>query len=102
MFKELLCELEFFLGEEIIEGVTTQKWNLTTVIGEKKNKYTLWVRQKQVEGNQISIPVRFEMKGYNVILGSHYDHYYIQYNEFDVSPISGETFKISTSKYCSK
>ncbi|KAF7277901.1 hypothetical protein GWI33_009153 [Rhynchophorus ferrugineus] len=89
-----------YLGDEIIEGITTQKWNLTTVIGEKKNNYMLWVRQKAIEGVQVSIPVRFEMRGYNVLLGSHYDHYYVQYNEFDVSPISEEIFEIPTNMTC--
>lgn len=92
-----------YLGEEVIVGVKTQKWNLTTVVGEKKNKYTLWVRIKGAEDSsaKIAIPVRFEMKGYNVILGSHYDHYYLQYNEFDISPIDQDIFKISPNLTCS-
>lgn len=44
---------------------------------------------------------RFEMKGYNILLGSHFDHYYLDYNEYDVSSISPEAFKVDDSKYCS-
>ena len=38
----------------------------------------MWV--KKVEG--VYIPVHYEMKGYNNLLGSHYDHYYVSYDNF--------------------
>lgn len=41
---------------------------------------------------------RFEMQGFNVLLGSHYDHYYLQYNQFDVNPIDAHIFEIESSK----
>jgi hypothetical protein len=44
----------------------------------KVNKYTMWV--KTVEG--VNIPVHYEMRGYNNLLGSHYDHYYVSYENF--------------------
>ena len=42
------------------------------------NKYTMWVRE--VEG--VTIPVHYEMRGYNSLLGSHYDHYFLTYDNF--------------------
>ena len=42
------------------------------------NKYTMWVRE--VEG--VTIPVHYEMRGYNSLLGSHYDHYFLTYENF--------------------
>lgn len=39
---------------------------------------------------------RFEMRGFNVILGSHYDHYYLTYDEFDNSPIDQGVFEIES------
>lgn len=38
------------------------------------------------------------MKGYNTLLGSHYDHYYIEYDAYDVNPIPENTFAIDSSK----
>jgi hypothetical protein len=38
----------------------------------------MWV--KTVEG--VNIPVHYEMRGYNNLLGSHYDHYYVSYENF--------------------
>lgn len=88
-----------YLGDEVVEGKQTQKWNLTTVIGEKENKYILWVTYKQ--NSKVAIPVRFEMRGFNVILGSHYDHYYLTYDEFDNSPIDQGVFEIESDLTCS-
>lgn len=36
------------------------------------------------------------MRGFNVILGSHYDHYYLIYDQFDNSPIDPSVFKIES------
>ena len=27
----------------------------------------------------MAVPIHYEMKGYNSLLGSHYDHYYLSY-----------------------
>ncbi|KAL1501117.1 hypothetical protein ABEB36_006503 [Hypothenemus hampei] len=92
-----------YSGDEVIEGVTTQKWTLTNTIGEKVNKYALWVTFKDQEDldSKIAVPVRFEMRGYNTLLGSHYDHYYLQYDQFDISPIAAEIFEIPSNLTCS-
>ncbi|XP_050293350.1 digestive cysteine proteinase 1 [Anthonomus grandis grandis] len=87
-------------GDEMIEGIQTQRWNLTTVIGEKKNKYVLWVRFMVENDKKVAVPVRFEMRGYNVILGSHYDHYYLRYDEYDVNPIDSSIFEVSQNLTC--
>lgn len=39
------------------------------------------------------------MRGFNSLLGSHYDHYYLNYDSFDISDISPETFNVGDSKY---
>ncbi|XP_060527653.1 digestive cysteine proteinase 3 isoform X2 [Cylas formicarius] len=80
-----------------------EKWELTTTIGQKVNKYSLWVRYKTDSQNnaKIAIPVRYEMRGYNSLLGSHYDHYYIEYFDFDISSIPEQTFQIDPALTCS-
>ena len=47
-------------------------------IGEKVNKYTIWVRMS----GDTAVPVHYEMKGFNSLMGSHYDHYYLSYQNF--------------------
>ena len=58
-------------------------------VGQKHNLYTLWTT---TEGGYH--PVLYEMKGYDSLLGSHFDHYIVQYTTFvsatpskaDISP----------------
>ncbi|RZC35371.1 cathepsin L [Asbolus verrucosus] len=91
-------------GQETISGVLTEKWTLTQVIGQKTNKYVMWLYYKDNPDNpdiKITIPVRYEMRGYNSLLGSHYDHYYLEYDYFDSSPISEDTFKLPANMTCS-
>lgn len=101
--QSVLPSLEGFqcVGSETIDGRETEKWQLTTAFGDKKNKYTLWMRYMEDprnEGIKAAVPVRYEMKGYNSLLGSHYDHYYLEYDSFNVDKISDEIFKVTTGK----
>lgn len=53
------------------------------MIGRKMNKYTIWLKRKPstlTPSVSIAFPLRYVMKGYNSLLGSHYDHYFIEYN----------------------
>lgn len=43
------------------------------------------------------IPVRYEMKGFNSLLGSHYDHYYLEYDWYSYEQPSEDVFKIAES-----
>ena len=59
-----------------------QKWQKKEEIGHKVNKYTMYLK---IDANtQTAVPVQYEMKGFNTLLGSHYDHYYLEY--FQYSP----------------
>ena len=59
------------------DGHECQKWTKVETIGDKVNRYTMWLKYK----DDIAVPVHYEMKGYNTLLGSHYDHYYVRYKE---------------------
>ncbi|CAH0550447.1 unnamed protein product [Brassicogethes aeneus] len=91
------------IGEETITGIQTELWQMNETIGQKFNKYSLWVYYKNnpdVEGEKIAVPVRYEMRGYNTLLGSHYDHYYLVYNEFSDDEIPKETFDVDSNLIC--
>lgn len=50
-----------FVGEETIEGVATEKWGLEQTIGDKINKYTIWMYYKEDPDNpniKVAVPVR--------------------------------------------
>lgn len=38
------------------------------------------------------------MKGFNSLLGSHYDHYFLEYSFYSTDDIPSETFQVSPSK----
>lgn len=48
---------------------------------------------------QSPIPIRYEMKGYNSLLGSHFDHYYLNYDEFTWDNPSPDIFNVSNGKW---
>lgn len=91
------------IGSEVIDGKNTEKWQLTNTIGQKVNKYTMWMRYMDDPNDpaiKAAVPVRYEMKGYNSLLGSHYDHYYLDYDYYSVDQISNDVFKIDTDMTC--
>ncbi|KAL0811789.1 hypothetical protein ABMA28_009219 [Loxostege sticticalis] len=90
-----------FVGQETMQDSDVSKWRMITTIGDKVNKYTMWVKYKKtLKGDSIPIPVRYEMKGYNSLLGSHYDHYYLMYEDYDIDDIDPNVFEVDTSLQC--
>nr|ATU82457.1 venom C1A protease 4 [Lethocerus distinctifemur] len=84
------------LGDDIVEGVKCEKWRMVTTIGEKVNRYTMWVRYE----TDTVVPVKYEMKGYNSLLGSHYDHYFLRYNSFEPTQPAAYIFNITMNMTC--
>ncbi|PAA87225.1 hypothetical protein BOX15_Mlig029086g2, partial [Macrostomum lignano] len=62
---------------EEVRGVMCNVFVNKTVFADKVNTYTLWVGQKD------NRPYRYDMIGYDSLLGSHYDRYYVEYMEYD-------------------
>ncbi|XP_046739827.1 digestive cysteine proteinase 1 [Diprion similis] len=92
-----------FIGEEIINGLHCEKWRRVETFGEKVNKYTLWIRyKKSPKYPQVKevIPVRYEMRGFNSLLGSHYDHYYLEYEWYSFDTPSPDVFEIAENDTC--
>lgn len=49
-------------GEETIDGVLAEKWQLVETIGQKKNKYTMWMNYRTDPDNvnaKIAVPLRY-------------------------------------------
>lgn len=91
------------LGTEQYIGFKCDKFQLEENIGEKRNVYTLWVRYKKspkYPSSRMPIPVRYEMRGFNSLLGSHYDHYYLTYDYYDHNDIPNEIFEVDTGMPC--
>jgi len=84
------------MGNEIMNGLPCEKWQYSSAFGDKSSTYTLWLK-KEIAGNnkEITVPVRYEMKGYNSLLGSHYDHYYLDYTSFLAEKPTDDVFAIA-------
>lgn len=91
------------IGEEMVNGLQCEKWRLVEDFGDKKNKYTLWIRYKKspyLPQKKEPIPMRYEMIGFNSLLGSHYDHYYLDYDWYSFDEPSEDVFKLAENSTC--
>lgn len=83
-----------FIGKASWKGFNADRWESVTHEGDKKNTYTMFVNSATGE------PLYYEMIGYDSLLGSHYDRYYIEYFKFNTDKIAPSTFAINTSLKC--
>ena len=77
-----------YIGTADFEGISCYNFRLRTVVGKRVNIYTLTVDQEDKS------PKRYEMLGYDTLLGSHYDKYEILYTSFHVESPTEDIFKI--------
>jgi len=74
-----------------INNEEVQKWQKKEEIGHRLNKYTMYL--KIDSDTQTAMPVQYEMKGFNTLLGSHYDHYYLEYLKFNSAKPDPKVFE---------
>lgn len=89
------------IGTEQLLGWRCDKFIYEETIGQKTNKYTMWVRyvkSPKYPASRQPIPVRYEMRGYNNLLGSHYDHYHLDYNSYAHDDIPDDIFEVDEGK----
>ena len=78
-------------------GLKCDRFRLEETLYGKRNVYTLWVRYKKSPKDPASlmpIPVKYDMKGYNTLLGSHVDHYYLTYDFYSHEDIPSDVFDV--------
>ncbi|XP_035849037.1 digestive cysteine proteinase 2 [Sander lucioperca] len=91
-----------FLRLEYYGGSLCEVWQNVTTVGLKKNTYTLWVThlERGADGKEEpSTPLHYEMMGYNTLLGSHYDKYYVDYKEFSTH-VDPKVFSLPEGMSC--
>ena len=69
-FPTLLTEL---VGDDLKNGQDCQKWLKVEQMGQKESKYTMWLKilPSTTSKEGLAVPVHYEMRGYNSLLGSH-------------------------------
>uniref|UniRef100_A0A8C5EXA4 Digestive cysteine proteinase 2-like n=1 Tax=Gouania willdenowi TaxID=441366 RepID=A0A8C5EXA4_GOUWI len=91
-----------FLRMEYYGGSLCEVWQNVTTVGNKKNTYTLWVAHPEGAAgikDGTATPVHYEMMGYNTLLGSHYDKYLVDYNEFSTQ-VDPKVFSLPDGMTC--
>lgn len=81
------------IGYKTVNEKNCSIWQNVTKIGQKKNVYTFY---QTIDSRD---PVRYEMIGYDSLLGSHYDKYYVDYNVFKAcQSLPDEDFHVPASR----
>ncbi|KAM9738220.1 digestive cysteine proteinase 1 isoform 2-T2 [Menidia menidia] len=91
-----------FLRMEYFGGSLCEVWQNVTIVGYKKNTYTLWVTNSERDASVrkgTTTPLHYEMMGYNTLLGSHYDKYLVDYKEFS-SRLDPKVFSLPEGMSC--
>lgn len=83
-----------YSGEAELNGTDCVKWEHSFTIYDKVNTYTLYTTKKRPLK-----PLRYEMMGYDTLLSSYYDHYILDYHEFEAWKFSYDVFDIPTGTH---
>ena len=83
-----------YSGDAELNGTECAKWEHSFTIYDKVNTYTLYTTKTRPPK-----PLRYEMMGYDTLLSSYYDHYILDYLEFETWKFSYEVFDIPTGMY---
>lgn len=100
-WREINQNETFHSGTESLLGWQCDKFVFEETIGQKSNRYTMWVRyvkSPKYPSSRQPIPVRYEMHGFNSLLGSHYDHYRLDYNAYAHDDIPDDIFEVDQGK----
>lgn len=85
-----------YTGDADLNGEECAKWEHSFTIYDKVNTYTLYTSKTRPPR-----PLRYEMMGYDTLLSSYYDHYILDYHEFEAWKFSYKVFDIPTGIFAS-
>ncbi|XP_070555832.1 digestive cysteine proteinase 1-like [Ptychodera flava] len=83
------------IGKSIVRGITVDTWQYVSKEGGKTSTYTMYI----LPGENPK-PIQYEMMGYDSLLGSHYDKYFVDYMYYDTAPIDRSVFEVSDKSRC--
>ncbi|PFX31489.1 Counting factor associated protein D [Stylophora pistillata] len=81
-----------YSGSTELNGAECAKWEHSFTIYDKVNTYTLYTTKTRPLK-----PLRYEMMGYDTLLASYYDHYILDYHEFEAWKFNYSVFDIPTA-----
>lgn len=78
----------------VTSDVDCELWAYEDSYGNKINRYFMYIRKSDRS------PVHYIMKGYNSLLGSHYDKYELLYTSYEPGNVSDSDFEVHTAGAC--
>jgi len=85
------------LGPAEWRGVKCLVYQTIDIVGDKKSTYTYYINAENKH------PVHYEMFGYDTLIGSHFDKYFVDYFEYDDErPIDPAVFHVTDGKIKNK
>ncbi|CAB4034644.1 counting factor associated D-like, partial [Paramuricea clavata] len=84
-----------FVGIEVFEGTETSKWQHHYKTYDLNNVYTFWITNTKPPR-----PVKYEMKGYDSLLATHYDYYVLDYISFEEWKPNESVFELPSDLWC--
>ena len=91
-YNEVITFVLFqYAGDTELNGEECAKWEHSFTIYDKVNTYTLYTTKTRPPR-----PLRYEMMGYDTLLSSYYDHYILDYHEFEAWNFTYKVFDIPT------
>ncbi|XP_046857407.1 LOW QUALITY PROTEIN: cathepsin K-like [Xenia sp. Carnegie-2017] len=84
-----------FVDIEVLDGIETSKWRHEYKTYDLNNIYTFWVTRSSSPR-----PVKYEMKGYDSLLATHYDYYVLEYISFEQWGSNASVFELASDVWC--
>jgi hypothetical protein len=81
----------------IKENTVCERWEYSVTYGDKSNKYVFWLSR---DSHSNPVPVQYLMKGYDSLLGSHYDKYEVYYKNYKSGAIDPQVFELPANYTC--
>lgn len=84
------------IGTEQLLGWFCYKHEHVEIIEHKVHRYTIWIRYSDTHK---PFPVRYEVKGWDNLIGAHYDHYHLDYDSYSNAAIPDDIFKVNEGDF---
>lgn len=78
-----------FNTTEVYTGALTTKWTYEYYAFGMRNYQNVWITKGKPHR-----PIRYEMFGFDMMLGSYYDHYVIEYVSFEEWKVDEDQFQL--------
>ncbi|XP_067948053.1 digestive cysteine proteinase 2-like [Watersipora subatra] len=89
-----LTDFDMIEKSAMVDNVEVDVWYNEVVSGQKTSKYTMYITSDEQK------PHKYEMYGYDSLLGSHFDKYYVEYHDYTAGEQPDTAFEVPINNTC--